>query len=558
MRIIGIDLGTSTSEVSYLKDGKPYIVKNEFGKEITPSVVSLGLEDEWIVGSEAKERALLYPKNTVMEIKRLMGTDEKIKLGNKIFTPSEISAEIIKYLKESVERELNEKIERVVITVPAYFNEKQRKATVEAGKLAGLKVERIINEPTAAALAYGINYMEKEENILIYDFGGGTLDVTLLEMFDSVLEVKASSGNNKLGGKEFDQRIIDYILERFLKQNQLDLSKDIIAMIKIKEESEKCKIALSTESSYTINIPFIIKKRNVSLGIHEVVTKEIFEDLIIDLIELTKEPIDIVLNDSKMNKEDIDLILLVGGTTKVPLVRKFVEEIFGKLSKELINPDLAVAQGAAIQGGLLNDEFDDNGIMITDVSPYPLGIAIAFDMFHYDIMDILIKRNTIIPKTVEKIYETSYDNQEIVRIEVYQGEDEVASNNNLIDKFELSGIPRNSGGNEKIKVCFSYNLDGMLEVEAIILSTGKNAKIKIDVMEIETEETIDINQWKNTSRGKEFKSLFRKIDRMVKNNVHGNLEDIVSLSESLKVALIKNNDASIDQIEDEIIDLITE
>ena len=239
MRIIGIDLGTSTSEVSYLKEGKPHIIKNELGQEITPSVVSLGLEDEWIVGTEAKERALLYPEDTIIEVKRLMGTDEVIKLGNKRFTPSEISAEIIKHLKENAEKELNEKVERAVITVPAYFNDKQRKATVEAGRLAGLKVERIINEPTAAALAYGIDHMEKEENILIYDFGGGTLDVTLLEMFDGILEVKASSGNNELGGKEFDERIINYILKGFLKQNQVDLSKDVTAMIKIKAEAEK-------------------------------------------------------------------------------------------------------------------------------------------------------------------------------------------------------------------------------------------------------------------------------------------------------------------------------
>ena len=288
-----------------------------------------------------------------------MGTEEKIKLKNKNFTPSEISAEIIKYLKECAEKELNEKVESAVITVPAYFNERQRKATVEAGKLAGLKVERIINEPTAAALAYGINNMEKEENILIYDFGGGTFDVTLLEIFDGVLEVKASSGNNELGGKEFDEKIINYILDRFLKQNKVDLSKDIIAMIKIKNEAEKCKIALSTEDSYTINIPFIGKKNNESLGILEVITKKIFNDLIIDLVELTKKPIEVILNDSKIDKEDIDLILLVGGTTKIPLVKKFVEDVFGKVPKELVDPDLSVAQGAAIQGGLINDEFDE-------------------------------------------------------------------------------------------------------------------------------------------------------------------------------------------------------
>lgn len=558
-KIIGIDLGTSTSEVAYIKDGKPYIIKNKLGEEIILSILSVGLDDEWIVGSEAKARALLYPNDTIMEVKRLMGSDEKIKLKGILYTPEEVSSEILKYLKKNAEIEIGQAIEKAVITVPAYFSDKQRKATVKAADLAGFQVERIINEPTAAALAYGIEHMSSEENILIYDLGGGTFDVTLLEMFDGILDVKASSGKNDLGGKDFDEKIIDYLLKKFNDKNEIDLSLDIRAMIKIKREAEKCKIALSNQEEYIISIPFIAEKDGLPIEIHEKITRKEFEELIVDLVKSTGEAINIVLEDSKVSKEDIDLILLVGGSTKVPFVATFVEEFLGQCPKELINPDLAVAQGAAIQAGIIDELFDsEEGIFITDVCPYALGIEIVRESFGYlqnDIMDILIARNTTVPVTVGKIYVTASDYQEDVDISIYQGDNMIASNNEFIEMVRLSGIPENEAGLEKVKVEFSYDINGMLDVKGTIMSTGKNAEISINMMDVKVNNEINLDDWVNSPRAKEFRAIIRKAERLIDKNE--DFEVLIELIEDFKLALIKENDNLIGDIEEEIVDFIT-
>lgn len=562
-KIIGIDLGTSTSEVSYIKDGNPKVIKNELGEEITLSVVGVGISDEWIVGSEAKARGLLYPGDTIMEVKRLMGTDGKISLKGKAYTPEEISAEILKYLKSCAEVEIGEKIEKAVITVPAYFTDKQRQATVKAGKLADLDVVRIINEPTAAALTYGIDHMNSEEHILIYDLGGGTFDVTLLEMFDGILDVKASSGNNSLGGKDFDQKIINYLLEQFEGKNEIDLASDVGAMIKVKQEAENCKIALSIQEKYLVSIPFIAEKNGEPLEMLEEISKKEFEGLISEFVKSTGDSIDVVLKDSKILKEDIDLILLVGGSTKIPLVKEFVEAYLSQKPKELVNPDLAVAQGAAVQAGIIANLFNaEDGILITDVCPYSLGTEVIEDQFGFgrsDVMDILIKRNTTIPVSIEKIYETAVDHQSKVEIKVYQGEDKTASRNNLIEKFELTGIPRNFAGEEKIKIKFSYDMNGMLEVEGVIESTGKSAEISVNMLDVKIEKEIEITEWENSARAKELKAIIRKVDRIIKKGSDDEVVDeLMELSITLKKALIEEDDELIDGIEDEILDFLEE
>ena len=555
---VGIDLGTSTSEIAYIKGSKPVVIENELDEKITLSVVSVGKNDEMIVGADAKARALLYPDDTVMEVKRLMGTDKKIKLKNSEYTPEEISAEILKHLKKNAEKKLNEKIEKAVITVPAYFTDRQRQATKKAADLANIEVGRIINEPTAAALTYGIENMDSEQNILIYDLGGGTFDVTLLEMFDGILDVKASSGNNSLGGKDFDKKIIDELLNRFEKKNNIDLSSNISSMIKIKSEAEKCKIALSKKESYTVSIPFVSQKNEVPIEMHETITRKEFEDMISDLVKGTSDSIDVVLKDSKMKKEEIDLILLVGGSTKIPFVKEFIKEYLNQAPKELIDPDLAVSKGAAIQAGILQEVFDvDKDILITDVSPYALGVEIAIDMFgslQGDVMDILIERNTTIPVTKEKIYTTSYDNQQEVKIKVYQGDKKIASLNNFIDEFILSGVPKGPEGEEKIKVKFSYDANGMLDVEGIIMSTGKSAQISINILDVK-DKKINIQDWKEAPRAKEFRAIIRKIDRVLKKD---NNEKLKVLQEDLKIALIKEKDYLIEQLEDEILNLLEE
>jgi len=552
---VGIDLGTSTSEISYMKDGKPIVMENELNEKVTLSVVSVGDSGEMIVGSEAKARALLYPKDTIMEVKRLMGSDNQIILKGKKYSPEEISAEILKYLKKSAEEKLGESIEKAVITVPAYFTDAQRQGTKKAALLAGFSVERIINEPTAAALTYGIENMNSEENILIYDLGGGTFDVTLLEMFDGILEVKASSGNTTLGGKDFDDKIIQMLLEKFEKKNKIDLRSDTGAMIKIKSEAEKCKIALSNEKTYRVSIPFIAEKKGAPIEMNEEMSQNEFEEMIDGLIKATGQSIDVVLEDSKMSKEDIDLILLVGGSTKIPLVKRFIEGYLGQEAKELIDPDLAVSQGAAIQGGILDDTFEsDKDILITDVSPYALGVSVIQEIYGYvksDVMDILIKRNTTIPVSEEKIYTTSVDNQKIVEIVVYQGDDEIASNNNLIDRFLLSGIPKNAAGEEDIKVKFSYNANGILRVEGMIMSTQKSAEISVDLLNV--KEEMDLDEWVDASRAREFRAIIRKIDRILKKKENRALEVLL---EDLKIALIKEEDFLIDDLEVEILDVL--
>lgn len=361
--IIGIDLGTSTTEVAVIRNGKPEIILNFDGEKVTPSVVGIDDSGNILVGESALARQIIAPEQTVIEIKRKMGLNERVHLGKTIFTPEQISAQILSYVKRFVGEYMEEDITKAVISVPAYFDEIQRQATVEAGRQAGFSVERIINEPTAAALSYGLSHLDEESHILVYDFGGGTFDVTLLEMFGGVLEVKASNGDNQLGGKDFDQKLIDFLVERFEEKNGVDLRKDIYAMTRLKSEAIKCKIALSSNEQSEIIIPMIANKDGKPLALEETITRNQFEELISELVERTHEPIDIVLNDSGVSEKDLGMILLVGGSTRVPIIKEDIAQYLGKEPVQAIDPDYAVAEGAAIQAGILSGDLTETIVL---------------------------------------------------------------------------------------------------------------------------------------------------------------------------------------------------
>lgn len=561
-KIIGIDLGTSTSEAAVILDGRPFIIPNDRGNGITPSVIG-SIEGRFIVGEEAAERQLLYPQDTVIEVKRKMGSDERIKLSNRYYTPEELSSRILVHLKAYAENYLKEPVERAVITVPAYFNNEQRKATMEAGRLAGLKVERILNEPTAAALCYGIEHIAEESSILVYDFGGGTFDVTLLEMFDGVLEVKASSGNNELGGKEFDQCLIQHLLHKAEKEYQVDLSKDLYAMVKLREEAVKCKIALSSQDSCEIVLPMIAVSAAGPVTLQETVTVEMFEAMIANLVELTRKPVETVLADSNLTAADIDMILLTGGSTRIPYIERYVEKLLGKKPEKLLDPDLAVAMGAAVQAAILGGEIgSEEGIMITDVAPYALGVRVLVDMFGMSFdnyMDILIPRNTTIPVTKTRRYSTSVDYQKFADVEVYQGEQEIATENLLLGEFQIGEFPRAKAGKEKIDVKFSYDLNGLLEVTAVIVSTGQEASVTIDTTKLEEEEELDISKWSDYPMAQKFRSSIRKAEKWLKSQ-EDDTPDSIELEEilrALKEALVLNRGLEeLEDIEEELLELI--
>lgn len=561
-KIVGIDLGTSTSEIAILVDGKPYVIPNHLGEPITLSVVGISDEGEIIVGREAREQLLLKPNDTVIEVKRLMGSNEKVIMGGKEYSPQQISAYILRYLMDCASKYLGEDINSAVITVPAYFSDEQRRATVEAGKLAGIKVERIINEPTAASLDYGIEHMEERRNILIYDLGGGTLDVTILEMFEGVMEVKASSGNNKLGGKDFDKSIIDYLLENFEKTNNIDISKDLRAMMRLKEAAEFCKIALSTQDEYTITLPFLGSVEGNPVALEETITKELFESLIKDLIDSTEKQIKSALSDSDLNAEDIDMILLVGGSTRIPYVRSFIERSIKKAPESLVDPDLAVVRGASIQAGILNNELSsENDIMITDVCPYTLGIGVLDIIGGIpvpDAYDIVIPRNITIPVKKEKIYGTVYDYQTAVEVKVYQGEYKKASLNNFLGKFKLDGIPPTLAFEQKVNVTFSYDVNGILNVEGKIISTGEMANITIETTGVSMEEEVDLEQWNKSPLYKKYRSIIRKAEKLLETEDFAfETIELDGLIKKIKKAIIKEESIEvIDDLKDELSDIL--
>ena len=469
-KIIGIDLGTTNSCAAVLEAGAPKIIPNPEGGRTTPSVVAFK-KGERIVGEAAKRQALTNP-NTCSSIKRLMGTSKKVELDGKKYTPEEISAMILSYIKDYAEAYLGEKVEKAVITVPAYFSDAERQATKNAGKIAGLEVERIINEPTAAALSYGL---EKEEGqtILVYDLGGGTFDVSILELGDGVFEVKATNGNNKLGGDDFDERIIKHIVKEFKKENDIDLSDDKMAMQRLKEVAEKAKKDLSGMVSTQISAPFIAKDEDGEpVHLDMTLSRAKFEDLIEDLVESTLEPVKKALKDAKMTKKDIDKVILVGGSTRVPLVYETVTKELGKEPSREVNPDEVVAMGAAIQGGVLTGDVND--IVLLDVTPLSLGLETLGN-----VMTTLIPRNTTIPTSRTEVFSTAADNQPAVDIHVLQGERTMAADNKTLGRFQLTNIPAAPRGVPQIEVTFDIDANGIVNVKAKDLGTNKEQSITI-------------------------------------------------------------------------------
>ena len=507
-KVIGIDLGTTNSCVAVMEGGEPTVITNQEGARTTPSVVGFAKNGERLVGQLAKRQAVSNPENTIISIKRHMGTDYKVTVEGKSYTPQEISAMILQKIKADAEAYLGEPVKQAVITVPAYFTDAQRQATKDAGAIAGLEVLRIINEPTAAALAYGVD-KDEDGKVLVFDLGGGTFDVSILELGDGVFEVLATSGNNHLGGDDFDQRIMNYLIEEFKKETGIDLSNDKLADQRLKEAAEKAKIELSGVASTNINLPFITADATGPKHLDVTLTRAKFEELTADLVQATIEPTRKAMSDAGLSASDIDKVLLVGGSSRIPAVQEAIKKVLGKEPTKNVNPDECVAIGAAIQGGVLVGEVKD--VLLLDVTPLSLGIETMGGVFTR-----IIDRNTTIPTSKSQVFSTAADNQPSVDIHVLQGEREFAADNKTLGRFNLDGISAAPRGVPQIEVTFDIDANGIVHVKAKDLGTQKEQKITITSSSGLKEEEIDRMVKEAEAHAAEDKARKEELD--IKNN----------------------------------------
>ncbi|WP_235885895.1 Hsp70 family protein [Paenibacillus cymbidii] len=482
--IVGIDLGTTNSAVAYIRNGKPEIIASPRGERIIPSVVLIDPQGKVVVGEDARASLVAMPDRTIAAVKRKMGAEERIPLGGQELLPQEISATILRELKRYVDALYGEGEKEAVITVPAYFTDEQRRATKEAGELAGFVTERIINEPTAAALAFGLANMEEDRHLLVYDLGGGTFDVSIVEMIGGLLEVKASHGNRFLGGEDFDWKLVDWFAERMIAENGVDPREDIRAKALLKQEAERVKKELSAAETVQVSLPLVTVKDNRPIGLQAEVTRSVFLELIEPFLAETMASVDRVIADAELTPQAIDEVLLVGGSTRIPRVGELIRERFGKAPRADIDPDEAVALGAAVQAGLKSGALADSGLVATDVAPFSMGIAVMKEREYGTSMrpggfSAIIPRNTTIPVTRTERYSTTVPGQQAVSIEIYQGEHEWVRHNHRLGEFLLDGVPANSKHQEAIDVTFRYNLNGILEVTALCVSTGKEMTVTV-------------------------------------------------------------------------------